>query len=39
MKIGALGYVGIDATDAQAWARFAPEILELRVAAAAEVEL
>lgn len=31
MKIVALGYVGINATDPQAWARFGPEILGLCV--------
>jgi 2,3-dihydroxybiphenyl 1,2-dioxygenase len=36
MKIAALGYVGINATDAQAWARFGPEILGLRAAPVAE---
>ncbi|HEY3302162.1 MAG TPA: VOC family protein [Candidatus Binatia bacterium] len=36
MKIAALGYVGINATDAQAWARFGPEILGLRAAPAGE---
>lgn len=34
MKIAALGYVGINATDAPAWARFGPEILGLRAAPA-----
>jgi hypothetical protein len=36
IKIAALGYVGINATDAPAWARFGPEILGLRAAAARE---
>jgi len=31
MKVAALGYVGINAADPQAWARFGPEILGLRV--------
>ena len=31
MKVAALGYVGINATDPQAWARFGPGILGLRV--------